>query len=327
MKTVVSSKGHIKEGFTIQIVNKAGVELFNTETIPEAASWLKNQLPTYSSMSLYRTVWKSLSGKTYDYEKDGYIAKEGTVQREWKSRKDSNTLIAGQFRIKKVSNNLLRLREETELNLIKRYRNLDENHPFRNSIFSEFYRRYTGFLKLQANRLFTKVPVDKFHMGFEDCENEAIKCLQLAMGYFKVENTTDNFDSSKFSISWYVSQEMRAKISSYHTKLKAKRKRPLDEVTIDFSNQHSDEEEGFNAQYLVDTRYCPEDLFEKNEVQNTFDKLDTRLSGLAKRVKDYLMKGYRDSRIQKDLNLKKKQLDLYKNQIRNEMVKLELNKI
>lgn len=77
-------------------------------------------------------------------------------------------------------------------------------------IYTEIWRRYTPFIKKNASYMLKHL-VQK-NLEFEDCIQEIAICLKNLLNWFELETFTGN--KSKFCISYYLHNQVRARVSS-----------------------------------------------------------------------------------------------------------------
>ena len=269
-----------------------------------AAVELKRLCPFLKSNYVLRQVYKNLGYKSVKNYENTELLKSGFCK------------IGGFYHLKMVLK-VDPLKKFSEIQLITNYKS-SQSIKQRDRIFTEFVSRYKGFLKNQANRMYTSVPIDFFAFDFEDCEYEAMYCMKLAIEYMDFSKVGEKFDASKFNISYYVGRQMDARISSYWWKYNKKQKRSVTAQVHDFSVQNDD---GGNYSDIVEDPRC---LETESDSRMLFDKLDSMICEKQKMIKQFLMEGFKESKIRSLMKINEAQFNHYKSQLKTNMVKIGL---
>lgn len=188
----------------------------------------------------------------------------------------------------------------SEMELLRLYEIKDDG--LKNRIYTVFYNRYFYFLKSEANRLFNTIDSNYFSMDFEDCMSESSISLKLALDWFKIDKFRGNPDM--FSISAYVKLQVDAKISSYYWKRNVKKKKNV--------------EQSYNPDlsYVKDRRDSTKEV-EKSLLESS---LDSRLDEQQKKLKTYLMKGFKEYKIKNILGINSKEYFSLKEKLKQSMI-------
>lgn len=192
------------------------------------------------------------------------------------------------------------LNNSTELDLCKKYRVARESDDFKNQneIYNIFYKRYEGFIMKEAHKMYNRIPLSIMAMDFDDCVNEVRDCLRLALNFFDPKKVGSNFDSTKFSICYYVEKQVQAKIHSF-SKKRYNVWRKDAEASISIENEISKEIGDGMTMQIADQKYTVHEQF----LKMLFKEVDNLLSDDGKMVKNLLMEGKKKNYIKKLLNI------------------------
>lgn len=196
------------------------------------------------------------------------------------------------------------LKHQSELDLLRLFKQDKNDTKTRNRIYSIFYSRYEKFLKSEGNRLFSKIDATYFSIDKIDCENQANYCLKVAMDWF--DEAKFRGDKNLFSIAPYVELQINAKISSYYWKQNKKIKKNVEQ------NYCSD------LSFYADER----DELESNLMQK---ELDARLTDQQRKLKNYLMEGVKEYRIKNIMKVNNKEFFSLKEKLKQTMISLGYN--
>lgn len=196
----------------------------------------------------------------------------------------------------------MKLTNLTELELVRLYKT---SSRIKDLAFNEYYRRYSGFLKGEANRIFNHIDTNYFSMDFQDCESESIYCLKLALDWF--EETKFRGDWSLFNISYYVGKQVDARISSYYWKRYKKQKKNVEHCRI------SDKFQSF----CKDTREGQESHTFRKIIH---EKLDSKLSEKELKLKNYLMEGVKENKAVRLLSVSRSEYSDIKESLKQKMI-------
>lgn len=177
-----------------------------------------------------------------------------------------------------------------------------DNDVLKDKIYTIFYNRYIYFLKSEANRLMGTIDSKYFSMDFEDCLSEANYCLKLALDWFKVHKFRGK--PELFSISAYVKLQVDAKISSYYWKKNVKKKKNVEQY------------------YNSDLSFVQDKRDSEKEVERSLleSSLDERLDDQQKKLKNYLMQGFKEYKIKNIMKINNKEYFSLKEKLKQTMI-------
>jgi len=238
-------------------------------------------------------------------------------QQVGKSNEGERSKIGGMYHLKLISKENI-LAEKSELQLIKEYQMYEIGRKEKNLIFSELIKRYSNWLKLQSNRVFKSIPSEYFGMEFEDCESEALYGFKLAVEWFTLDKVSDKFDSSKFSIAYYAERQISARIGTYWYKYNKKQKRSVEYKTVVFEDKSSSES---STMFAKDSRNLEKEVIRKIQME----KLESKLSDVEVKIKNYLIEGLKETKIKSTLGLNESSYSKAKTRIGEAMKEIEFS--
>lgn len=198
---------------------------------------------------------------------------------------------------------------KTELELVMDYKSGDDR--VKNKIFSYLVKKYQPFIKTQTNKIFRSINLNYFAYDWEDCESEVLYGIKLALDWFDVDKVSDKFNADSFSLAYYAELQISARIGTYKYKINKKEKRSVEATKSIDTQKISSEGSTYSDKY--------EDYSQNTEqsflVKEFHQELDSKLTPVEKKIKDYLMEGLKESKIKSRLKLTENKLSKAKQQI------------
>jgi hypothetical protein len=182
------------------------------------------------------------------------------------------------------------MKDIKDYDLIIKYKDCTDKD--KDKIYNEFYRRYKDFLVLQANSIYKSIG-KRNRMEFEDCELDAMECLNLALNWIDLSKFKG--DKDKFNLSYYIKLQVSAKINSYVYTVDKKQKKEIYYVTMDFNDVHNNKQ-SYKGYYKAKF----EDEISYKDFHNNFNK---QLCENQIKIKRCMMRGFKDYKIKSILGI------------------------
>lgn len=182
---------------------------------------------------------------------------------------------------------------KTELELVMDYKSGDDRMKSR--ILGQIIKRYEPWVKIQTRKIFKEIDRDYFAYDWDDCKSEVLYGLKLALDWFDKSKVSDKFRPELFSISFYAEQQISARIGTYRYKQHKKENRSVKSQSTEIKLN----DEVSPLQYEDCTQNVEENILRKL-IQ---EELDSKLTPIEKKIKDFLMAGVKESKIKKSLKI------------------------